>query len=68
MIPRQLKLELLTIVLYAAVIAAGMDKDRGFRAAATILRWYANRCIDLGNWAWYQALRADAAYKELITP
>lgn len=64
---RKLKVEAVCVFLYAAILIR-MDKTDGLRTAAQVCRWYGNRCRDLGNWAWTQAVYADNAYKELITP
>lgn len=64
---RQLKLELVTLALYLFVLLR-MDTRDGFRTAAQLVRWYGNRCRDIGNAAYTQAIRADNAYKELIAP
>lgn len=64
---RQTRVELLALVLYLFVFLA-MDTQRGLRTAARCVRWYGDRCRDLGNWAWTQALHSDNAYRELMAP
>ena len=63
----RVKTELLVLFLYLFVVLR-MDRDNGFRTAALVIRWYGNRCRDLGNWAYTTALRSDNYYRELMAP
>lgn len=63
----RIRFEVTVFLLYVAVFAC-LDTERGFRAAARLIRWYGARCRDLGNWAYTQAIHSDNAYKELMAP
>ena len=64
---RDLRVEVVCVLLYAAIIIR-MDKAAGFRLAAS---WYLTgaRCMrDISNWAATTAIRWDNAAKELVAP
>lgn len=67
MVPREVKVELLAIVLYAAIIFR-MDKEKGLR---TVAGWYlsGSRAMHaVGTAALTTAIRWENAAKELVAP
>lgn len=64
---RQFKVECVALILYVFIVLKS-DRSTGLRTAALCIRWYGNRCRDLGNWAYTQAIYSDNAYRELIEP
>lgn len=65
--PREMKIELLALFLYCCILLR-LDKKEGLYTAARVCMWYSHRARDLGNWAWTQAIHAENAARELVTP
>lgn len=64
---RDLRVEIVVVILYAAIIIR-MDKAAGLRTAAG---WYlrgAGIMRDVSNWAGTTAIRWENAAKELVSP
>lgn len=67
MLPREVKVNLLVMAIYLVFIMTA-DQTKSTRTVALTIRWYGNRCLDLGNWAYGQSIRSENAYRELIAP
>lgn len=67
MLPRQVKVDLLVMVISMAIIIHS-DREKGYLTVARAIRWYGSRCRDIGNWYYTQAIHADNAAQELVSP
>lgn len=64
---RQMQVEVVAVLLYAAILYR-MDKAAGLRTAAGWYLWGARRMRDLSNWAGTTAIRWENSAKELVSP
>jgi len=67
MIPRQMKVDLLVMAISMAIILHS-DREKGYLTIARAFRAYGSLCRDTGNWFYTQAIHADNAAQELVSP